>query len=144
MSNKKEDDIKLYNEVLSEKEIVTLGLIIRKFEREQISYKQLKQLLKEQNIELTPRFQDVSIKKMTVRQADEMKIRFEKEEYDPGDFNGYLISGEKYDNVIIRYDRPMIDILAKNGDEDAIRTRNILVQWEERHINTFNKQGKKK
>ena len=46
MSNKKEDDIKLYNEVLSEKEIVTLGLIIRKFEREQISYKQLKQLLK--------------------------------------------------------------------------------------------------
>ena len=38
----------------------------------------------------------------------------------------------------------MIDILAKNGDEDAIRTRNILVQWEERHINTFNKQGKKK
>ena len=128
-----QDNTKLYNEVLPEKEIVALGLIIRKFEREQISYLQLKQLLKEQNVDLTPNLRDISSLKMTVEQYQEMKKRLEKEEFDPADFDGYLISGEKYENVLIRYDRQMIETLAKNGDEDAIRTRKILVQWEEKH-----------
>ena len=143
MKNKQEDNIKLYNEVLSEKEIVTIGLIIRRFEREQITYHQLKQLIKEENIELTPRFRDVSKAKMTVMQAEEMKRRFEREEYDPGDVNGYLISGKNYENVLIRYDRPMIEVLAKNGDEDAIITRDFLVDWEEKHRFAPNNRKKK-
>ena len=93
MKNTNENNIKLYNEILSEEEIVTIGLIIRKFEREQISYHQLKKLLKDQNVELTPRFRDVSNQKMTIMQAKDMKKRFEKEAYDPIDFDGYIISG---------------------------------------------------
>ena len=142
MKNQQEDNIKLYNEVLSEKEIVTIGLIIRKFEREQITYKKLKQLLEGENIKLTPNFRDGSTLKLNKKQHEEMQKRFESEEYDPGDFKGYLISGENYENVLIRYDRPMIEVLAKNGDEDAIRTRNILVQWEERDI-SFNSNKRK-
>lgn len=143
MKNRQDDNIKLYNEVLSEKEIITIGLIIRRFEREQITYKQLKQLLADENINLSLRLRDVSNRMMTVIQAEEMKKRFEKEEYDPGDLDGYLISGENYENVLVRYDRAMIDVLAKNGDEDAISIRNILLQWEERKISSNSKNKRK-
>ena len=143
MKNRQDDNIKLYNEVLSEKEIITIGLIIRRFEREQITYKQLKQLLADENINLSLRLRDVSNRMMTVIQAEEMKKRFEKEEYDPGDLDGYLISGENYENVLVRYDRAMIDVLAKNGDKDAISTRNILLQWEERNSGPYTR-GKQK
>lgn len=65
------------------------------------------------------------------------------EQYDAGDFDGYLISGSNYENVVIRYDRMMIEILAKNGDEDAIRTRNILIQWEEKNKDSSVNKRKK-
>ena len=132
MENKEENIIRNYNEVLSENEIVKIGLIIRKFEREQISYKQLNQLLKDENVELTPHFHEFTKFRMSTMEQEEKKKRFETKQYDAGDFDGYLISGNNYKNVLIKYDRQMIDILAKNGDEDAIRTRNILVKWEER------------
>lgn len=143
MENKEGNIIKNYKEVLSEKEIVTIGLIIRKFEREQISYQQLKQLLKDENIELTPHFHKFTKFRMSTMEQEEMKKRFETKQYDAGDFDGYLISGNNYKNVLIKYDRQMIDTLAKNGDEDAIRTRNILVKWEKKNKDLSIKGRKK-
>lgn len=127
--NKKNQFI-YYGDVLSKLDIITIGLYIVKYEQKQITYKELKQALILKNIELKPYLHDISTRLMTINQYKELKDKFENEEYDPTHLNGYIISSENYKNVLIRYDRHMIRVLAEYGEEYSKQALERLIEWE--------------
>lgn len=120
-----------YGDILSKSEIVSMGIIIRKFENGQISYKTLKILLQKQGIMLKPRLNDFSTKDLTRKTADKLKIRLFNENFLPSDLSGYIILNENYQNVIVWYDKFMMECLAEYGDKVAQKTLESLVQKEE-------------
>jgi len=132
-SNKKNQFI-YYGDVLSKLDIITIGLYIVKYEQRQITYKELKKVLKSKNIELKPYLYYISTKKMTKQQYQELKNKFVNEEYDPVYLNGYIISGMHYKDVLVRYDRTMINILAEYGEEYSKKVLERLIEWEKNFL----------
>lgn len=119
-----------YGDILSNLDIITIGLYIVKYEQRQITYKELKDALAVRDIEVKPYLYDISTHMMTKCQYEELKIKFNKEEYEPENLNGYIISSENYKNVLIRYDRKMINVLAEYGDEYSKKVLESLTRWE--------------
>ena len=132
-SNKKNEFI-YYEDVLSKLDIITIGLCIVKYEQKQITYKELKDALKQKNIELKPYLYDFSTHMMTKHQYQELKNKFANKEYEKEHLNGYIISSEHYKNVLIRYDRTMIDILAEYGEEYSKKVLEGILQWEKNFV----------
>jgi len=129
----KKTEIKYYDKVLSKLDIISIGLIIRKYEKGIITYQEMKNQLQSKNITLKPVVIDFSTVKVTIKAAEELKKRISTENYIPSDLNGYLISGVNYQDVLVRYDRAMIEALAEYGDEDSKKALESLVKWEESH-----------
>ena len=128
-SNKKNEFI-YYEDVLSKLDIITIGLCIVKYEQKQITYKELKDTLKQKNIELKPYLYDFSTRMMTVEKYEELKTKFKNEEYETEHLRGYIISSERYNNVLIWYDRTMINVLAEYGDEYSKKVFEGITRWE--------------
>lgn len=132
-SNKKNQFI-YYGDVLSKFDIITIGLCIVKYKQKQMAYKELKEVLKSRNIELKPYLYDFTKYMMTKHQYQELKNKFANEEYEPCHLNGYIISSKNYKNVLIRYDRPMINVLAEYGDEYSKMVLEAIIRWENNFI----------
>ena len=130
---KKKDEFIYYKDVLSKLDIITIGLCIIKYEQKQITYKELKEILKQKNIELKPYLHDFSKRMMSILEYEELKVKFKNEEYEPQHLNAYIISSELYNNVLIRYDRPMINVLAEYGEEYSKKILEGLLSWEKRN-----------
>lgn len=123
-----------YGDILSKLDIITIGLCIVKYEQKQMTYKKLKEVFKSRNIELKPYLYDFTTHKMTKRQYQELKNKFTNEEYEPCHLNGYIISSKNYKNVLIRYDRTMINVLAQYGDEYSKNVLEAITRWENNFI----------
>ncbi len=76
---------------------------------------------------------DFSCDKLTLKMADELKARLAAGKFIPGDILSYTISSERYQNVLVRYDRKMIEVLARSGDEEALETLDNITRWERAH-----------
>ena len=70
---------------------------------------------------------------MSIQQYEELKTKFKNEEYELEHLNAYIISSEHYNNVLIRYDRPMINVLAEYGEEYSKKVLEGLLAWEKRN-----------
>lgn len=133
-----EKEIKTYEDVLSKQEIITIGLLIRLFEDEKISYQELKKSLNNKGIELQPFMHDFSTTKMTIKTAEKLYERTINETFIPTDLRGYIISSNTYANILISYDRTMIELLAEYGDEHSKKVLKSIIKWE--IANTFNQK----
>lgn len=133
MKSNNKNEIVYYKDVLSKLDIITIGLCIVKYEQKSITYKELKETLKQKNIELKPYLHDFSKRMMSIQQYEELKTKFKNEEYEPEHLNAYIISSEHYNNVLIRYDRPMINVLAEYGEEYSKKVLEGLLAWEKRN-----------
>lgn len=111
--------MKMYDEILSNDDIVKLGLIIKNFEKGFYDYKTLVYNMKEMGVDIFPVTIDLSKKKMTIKDEDEIKTRFERQQFKPDDIRYFVISSSTYSNIIIRYDISMIRVLAHYGDLDS-------------------------
>lgn len=134
MKSNKKNEFMYYGDVLSKLDIITIGLCIVKYEQRQISYKELKESLKLKNIELKPYLYDISTKMMTKQQYQELKNKFANEEYDPEYLNGYIISCVHYKDVLVHYDRTMINVLSEYGDEYSKKVLDGILEWEKRFV----------
>lgn len=123
-------NVKCYEEILTDEEIVDISKIIREFEKGKITYLEVQDLFSNMNIKLVPNIIDPTNFK-TIRQVEELKSRIENKTLQSKDINGYVISSERFQNVLFRYDRPAIEKLAESGDEEAIKTLKGLKEWEE-------------
>ena len=134
MKSNNKNEIVYYKDVLSKLDIITIGLCIVKYEQKLITYKELKETLKQKNIELKPYLHDFSKRMMSIQQYEELKTKFKNEEYEPEHLNAYIISSEHYNNVLIRYDRPMINVLAEYGEEYSKKVLERLIEWEKNFL----------
>lgn len=134
MKSNRKNEFMYYGNVISKLDIITIGLCIVKYEQRQITYRELKKALKSKNIELKPYLHDIPTKKMTKQQYQELKNKFANEEYDPEYLKGYIISGKYYKDVLVRYDRTMINVLSEYGDEYSKKVLDGILEWEKRFV----------
>lgn len=118
-----------YKDILTDSEIVSISKIVRDFEHGIITYKDVEHLFEEKNISMVPKIIDAS-KLKTAKQVSELRDRVSKNELVSSDMDGYIISNDRYQDVIFRYDRYAIEKLAMFGDEKAIETLEALKSWE--------------
>lgn len=129
---KNKQEVVHYWDVLNEQQLKTIGFAIKDFEKGKITYQKLKEIMKFNcGIELKPWVRDFSTVKMTIQDAEKVKERIKTENFIAKDLEAYYISGYNFQNVVLRNDRKMIEVLAKNGDEEAQATLDyIWRRWE--------------
>ncbi len=108
---------------------ISIAKIIREFEDEHINYIEMEKQLKQLNFSMIPSLKDSSKFKLR-KQVEDFKTRIQTKTLLPEDVNGFFISNEKYDNLLFRYDRYIIELLANHGDAKAIEELNRLREWE--------------
>lgn len=123
------NSIRRYDEILTDDEIVSISKVVRDFEHGIITYKDVEHLFEERNIAMVPKLIDAS-KLKTIKQVSELRDRVSNNELVSGDIDGYIISNDRYQDVIFRYDRYAIEKLAELGDEKAKQTLEALKSWE--------------
>ncbi len=123
------DKKEVYSEILSSDEIIRLGLILKKFENGMYDYKTLVHNMNEIGINIFPITIDLS-KIVRIKDAKEAKTRFESLQFRPDDIRYFVISSSTYSNVIIRYDRTMIEALANYGDLDSQKTLIGILEYQ--------------
>lgn len=129
---KNKEQVVHYWDVLNEEQLKIIGFALKDFEKGKITYQKLKEIMKFNcGIELKPLVWDFSTVKMTVQDAEKLKERIKSENFIAKDLKAYYISGHNFQNVVLRKDRKMIEVLAKNGDEEARETLDyIWRRWE--------------
>lgn len=133
------DSFSSYPSTLNDEEIINISKIIRDFKDEIITYIEVENLFDKLNITIVPLIVDSSNLK-TVKQVSDLRERVENKTLKAQDINGYLISNERCKNVLFRYDRQAIEKLAKHGDERAIKTLEVLKEWENNFPNWQDKR----
>ena len=122
-------------EVLSEEESAKIGLLIRKFDKGEITFPQFVDILKGAGISVKPWLnEELGHIKRTIAMAKEYEERKAKNEFLPNDIHGYYISSKNYENVYITYDISIIKILANQGDIEARKHLDSIVEWQEDYM----------
>lgn len=121
-----------YGDVLSPEEIQIIGRILGNYCDYAISFTEFQERLKSFGIDVKPNLIDKS-KIRTAKQLDEFNNRVDKNAILPTDTVSFTLSSDKYNNVILSYDRLMLETLAEIGDPVASETLNRLVMWENSH-----------
>ena len=68
---------------------------------------------------------------MSIQKYEELKNKFEKEEYEPEHLAAFILSSAYYKNVLVRYDRLMIENLVEYGEEYSKQILKNLLEYEE-------------
>jgi len=121
-----------YEGFLSREECARVGLVISKFERVEISYDNLKEELSSIGIELVPLLKTARCF-YTVNQVMKYNNHPINENIYSINLDGYILSSVRYQNVLVRYDRYMLECMAEYGDERSIKVLNELDKLEEVH-----------
>lgn len=117
-----EQEYEYYGNVLTNEESADIGEFIVNFEFEDATYQELKQELASRNITLKPYVRDFSCDK----NQQEIKERVASETFIPSDLLGYIISSNTYQNILVKIDRHMINVLAEYQKPLAVGTQKKL------------------
>ena len=121
-----------YGDILSPEEIQIIGRVLGNFCDYAISFTEFQERLKAYGITVTANLIDKSRLK-TQKQREEFNERVENNLILPTDTISFTLSSNKYNNVVLSYDRLMLETLAQIGDPVAKETLNRLIAWEDSH-----------
>lgn len=104
-----------YETVLTDDEILYFSHLIDQFKRKQINYKKLEEILAKQGITIEPILVDLSQKSLTLNDYARIKRRIDSKDYTFDDISKYVISSDRYKNVLFSLGYKAIELLAKDG-----------------------------
>ena len=118
-----------YDAALTDKEILSYALIIDRFKRGEINYKELEKLFGGLGLAVEPVLYDYTKRMISIREANIIEERHLSKNYLPADIRGYILNS--YDRSIIdvmfMMDRKVIEVLADYGmSEYQLELINIL------------------
>lgn len=128
-------DYVYYGVILSKKEIVNVGLVISSFENGKISYRKLEEEFSQLGINVIPLLKGCRNAKK-IWQVEYFNKLNSSKILTPRDIDGYILSFDEYKNILVRYDRYMLENLYEFGDENAIRLLDKLTSLEETKVYT--------
>lgn len=120
-----------YGELLSNEEIVEIGLILTEFNLGNITYLEFKDRMSA--IGYTVNAQPIDSSKLKLlKDAQTLEEKIKNNTIEARDVHRYFASSEKTGDIFFVYDRLMIDRLAEYGEEHAIEVREHLLVTERR------------
>ena len=133
-----------YAEVLTEDQIVSIGLIVKEFALNRISYQTLIEQINALNVFVTPVAKTLSSSDVSEEEKNETYIRYTNNEYKGDDIKYYILSTFNHPKIVFQIDDFLIETLAKAGDIDAQATlKNDLLRDLEDFISSQKRQGRK-
>ena len=113
--NRQENEFIRYQHVLDEAQIYELGVLLQGLKHQKIDYKKVKEIINLMGFKLDPILEKC-------KTQEQLKIQEEKlinEELTYKDIRGLLLTNEKYKNIIVNMDTPMMEVLAKYPNQEA-------------------------
>jgi hypothetical protein len=131
-----------YGELLGKEEIVDIGLLLTKYSRQEIDYRQFEESMANLGYKLDVVPID-SRKIMMLKDAQSFEERIKNKTIEAKDVHRFIATNDTIGSVSFLYDRLMIDTLAEYGDEFAMATRASLLRFERRFTRPVSpKKGK--
>ncbi len=132
MEKKKNNQSIFFTEAMSSDQINAIGLLMRKFEKQEISYKELKEQLKKTGFTLINSLTINPSMFKLLRHAEKLIKRIESEELLYNDINSYMFLDNQGQNILFQNNRKVLEEMAKHNDPEAIRILNDIEDFQAR------------